>query len=60
MLYDGDGVYCKFCSEEGASICYKCDSILSYVPERIYNVIRNMSPKDLMGLEVYLGISNEN
>lgn len=54
MLYDGDGVYCKFCSSEGARICYKCKEILEDVPEKIYNAIRSMTPKELITLEKYL------
>ena len=54
MLYDGDGVYCEFCSHEGAKVCWRCREILKDVPEKIYKVIRNMTPEELLGLEKYL------
>jgi len=54
MLYDGDGVYCIYCSKEGAEICYICKEILESLPEKIYEKIRNMTPKELRKLEQYL------
>ena len=54
MLYTGDGVYCKFCSHEGAKICCECAEILKDVPEKIYEAVRNMTPEELLALEKYL------
>jgi hypothetical protein len=56
MLYDGDGVYCMYCSKEGAVVCFKCEEILKSVPEKIYKKIRVMSPEELIALEKHLGI----
>jgi len=58
MLYDGDGVYCRFCSKEGAKVCWKCKEILKHVPEKVYEKIRSMAPDELIALKKHLGIED--
>ena len=54
MLYDGDGVYCKYCSTEGARICHICEAALRGIPEKLYIRIRSMAPKELLRLDKYI------
>lgn len=54
MLYTGDGIYCRFCSHEGATVCWKCEEILKDVPEKLYKIIRDLTPDELTDLEAYL------